>query len=248
MKKIILSLFTVLCVAAVSSAQVEMYVDGGTTNYAGGGVFNVTAVNGNELIHEIHVENHSGVDKDWFVSRTRINRPLTWTDFLCWGHESDQFGGTCIDGQTMDSDPWSMVASQAVTVADSEYGFISSHITPGVSDPAVVTYRYYIGTVANPFEDSMDIEVSLVLSVSEVAPLSVNLMPNPASEQLTINTSGVHNASAKMIDVLGNVVMLEAITGNSKTINVKKFKNGIYFLTINAEGIKPVTRRVLIRH
>ena len=63
MKKIILSLFAVLSIAASSSAQVEMYVDGGTTNYAGGGVFSVTAVNGNELIHEIHVENHSNVSK-----------------------------------------------------------------------------------------------------------------------------------------------------------------------------------------
>jgi hypothetical protein len=248
MNKLILSLFAVLSIAALSSAQVEMYVDGGTTNYAGGGVLTVNAVDGNELIHEIHVENHSGMEKDWFVSRTRINRPVTWTDFLCWGHQSDQFGGICIDGQTMDMDPWSMLPSQAVTVSDGEYGFISSHIFPSMSSPAVVTYRYYIGTVANPYEDSMDIEVSLVLSVPEIAPLSVSLMPNPASEQLTINTSGVHNASAKMIDVLGNVVMQETITGNSKTINVKKFKNGIYFLTISAEGVKPVTRRVLIRH
>ena len=148
----------------------------------------------------------------------------------------------------MDMDPWSMLPSQAVTVSDGEYGFISSHIFPSMSNPTVVTYRYYIGTVGNPYEDSMDIEVSLVLSVPEIAPLSVSLMPNPASEQLTINTSGVHNASAKMIDVLGNVVMQETITGNSKTMDVKKFKNGIYFLTISAEGVKPVTRRVLIRH
>lgn len=246
MNKLILSLFAVLSIAALSSAQVEMYVDGGTTNYAGGGVLTVNAVDGNELIHEIHVENHSGMEKDWFVSRTRINRPVTWTDFLCWGHQSDQFGGICIDGETMDMDPWSMLPSQAVTVSDGEYGFISSHIFPSMSNPTVVTYRYYIGTVANPYEDSMDIEVSLVLSVPEVDPLFVNVYPNPTTEQFTINTSGVYNTSVKMIDVLGNVVMQETITGNSKTMDVKKFKNGIYFLTVSAEGVKPVTRRVLI--
>lgn len=248
MKKIILSLLVVLGVASGAEAQVEIYIDGGTTNYAGGGVFTVNAVNGDELIHEIHVENHSGADKNWFVSRTRINRPTTWVDFLCWGHQSDPFGGLCIDAQAMDSDPWTMDVSQAVTIGDGEYGFISSHITPSMSDPAVVTYRYYVGSVSNPYEDSVDVEVSLVLNVPEVTPLSVSVMPNPASEQLTINTSGAQNASAKMIDVLGNVVIQEKIVGTSKTIDVTKFKTGIYFITLKVEGLKPVTRKVLIRH
>ena len=77
-------------------------------------------------------------------------------------------------------------------------------------------------------------------------PQDFNVYPNPTTEQFTINTSGVYNTSVKMIDVLGNVVMQEMIAGNSKTMDVKKFKNGIYFLTVSAEGVKPVTLRVLI--
>lgn len=249
MKKTLLSLFAIAGFSALASAQVEMYVDGGTTNYAGGGVHSVMAVDASELILEIHVENHSGTNQDWFVSRTRINRPTSWVDFLCWGHESDQFGGQCIDAQTMDTDPWSMQASQAVTLADGEYGFISAHITPSLADPAVVTYRYYIGDAGDPFQDSMDVQVSLsAAAITEVTPtLNVSVSPNPASDYVNITAEGVDGATVRIMDVLGNKIMTSKIVG-SKSIDVSEYRNGIYFIIVESRGVKTVNRKVIIRH
>jgi len=249
MKKTLLSLFAIAGFSALASAQVEMYVDGGTTDYAGGGVYNVMAVDASELILEIHVENHSGSTQDWFVSRTRIDRPTSWVDFLCWGHESDQFGGQCIDAQTMDSDPWSMQANQAVTLLDGEYGFISAHITPSLADPAVVTYRYYVGEDGDPFQDSMDVVVALsAASIAEVAPsLAVTVSPNPASDYVNVTTEGVDGATVRIMDVLGNKIMTSKITG-SKTIDVSEYRNGIYFIIVESKGVKTVNRKVIIRH
>ena len=249
MKKTLLSIFAIAGFSILASAQVEMYVDGGTTDYAGGGVYTHYASGDNEQILEIHVENHSGNDKEWFVSRTRITRPTSWTDFLCWGHESNTFGGLCIDGLSMDFDPWSMQTNQAVTVSDGEYGFISAHIFPSFSDPATVTYRYYVGDSANPYTDSMDLEVILTpLSIEDIAPsLSVNVAPNPATDYVKVTADGVNEATVRIMDVLGNLILTKEIKG-SKTFDVSEYRNGIYFIIVESNGVKTVNRKVIIRH
>ena len=170
-------------------------------------------------------------------------------DFLCWGHESDAFGGTCIDALSMDSDLWSMQAAQAVTVADGEYGFISGHVTPSFNDPAVVTYRYFVGVDGDPYQDSMDVVVSLsAASIVETEPsLTVNVAPNPASDYVTVSAEGVSDASVKIMDVLGNKIMTSTIVG-SKTIDVSEYRNGIYFIIVESKGVKTINRKVIIRH
>ena len=246
MNKLLFVLLTVLCCSTVASGQIEMYVDAGTINYAGGGVLAVNTANGNELIHDIHVENHTGSEQVWQVGRTRINNPATWIDFLCWGLEGAPFGGLCFDASAMNVDPW--ISQAFVTVANGGTAVVSSHITPSILSPAVVSYRYYIGTAANPYEDSMDIEVSLILNVPENKLFLLRLGPNPVADYLNISTSGLNNSSLKMTDVLGNLVLEERVIGQNKTINVGNFKNGVYFLTFHCDGVQPITRRVIIKH
>ena len=249
MKKTLLSIIAVAGISSLSFGQVEIYVDGGTTNYAGGGVLQVTANDGFELVHEIHFENHSGGDLDWKASRKRIDAPATWEDFLCWGHETNTSGGLCIDAANMDVPLYTMPNGTQVTVADGEYGFVSSHITPDASGTVPVTYRYYIGTPLSPFQDSMDIVVNFNVEVEEIAPsLTVNVAPNPANDYININASGVDGATVRIVDVLGNVVLKETAVAENKKVNVAKFRNGIYFVMVEAEGVKPVTRKVIVRH
>ncbi|MCO4815133.1 MAG: T9SS type A sorting domain-containing protein, partial [Flavobacteriales bacterium] len=40
----------------------------------------------------------------------------------------------------------------------------------------------------------------------------------------------------------------EAMTASSKKINVSNFRNGVYFVIIDSENAKPVTRRIIVRH
>lgn len=249
MKKTLLSLFAIAGFSVLASAQIEMYADGGTTDYAGGGIYSVLATDDSELIVDMHVENHTGSTHTWIVSRTRINRPTSWADFLCWGHETDQFGGTCFSAVGMDSDPWSCLQTNAVTVADGEAGIIAAHITPSFNDPAVVTYRYYVGVDGDPFQDSMDVEVSLSpASIADVAPsLAVSVSPNPASDYVNITAEGVDGATVRIMDVLGNKIMTSKIVG-SKTIDVSEYRNGIYFIIVESRGVKTVNRKVIIRH
>jgi hypothetical protein len=249
MKKTLLAICATFGIAAFAVAQdgIEIYVNGGMTDYSSGnGVFQTGPEVGGEAVADIHIENHTGASVDWVVTRLRINEQATWTDYLCWGHETDPFGGTCYSASLMPTNPWCTPA--AVTVGDTEGGVIAAHITPDIGAPATVTYRYYVSTDCQTYADSVDIEVSFSLGLEEATPeLSVSVAPNPASDNITVKANGVESAQVKMVDVLGNVVLREKMVA-SKTINVAEFRNGIYFIIVEAEGAKPVSRKVIVRH
>lgn len=252
MKKTLLSLVAIAGLSIGAQAQIEIYVEGDATNtnYAGGGVYTVYANGETDQVHEIHVENHTGSNQSWVINRRRIDDPASWTDFLCWGHESDNFGGTCIDAQSMDMELYlmPMTASTIVDVSDGEYGFIASHITPSYNDPTTVTYRYYVGDAGNNFIDSMDLVMVMTpLSIEEKAPeLTIGVKPNPATDYIVVSAGGVETATVRIIDVLGNVIMKSTVSG-SKNVDVSEYRNGIYFVTVEANGTK-VSRKVFVRH
>jgi len=50
-----------------------------------------------------------------------------------------------------------------------------------------------------------------------------------------------------MYDVLGNTLLSKKISG-SETIDVSEFRNGIYFITMEAKGAKKINRKVIVRH
>jgi hypothetical protein len=95
----------------------------------------------------------------------------------------------------------------------------------------------------------MDVQVTLTpLAIEEITPqLSMNLAPNPASKQVTVTAMGVESAAIKMYDVLGNTLLSKTISG-SETIDVSEFRNGIYFITMEAKGAKKINRKVIVRH
>lgn len=247
MKKTLLAIIATVGLATASNAQLEIYVNGGMTDLAGS-VYQMGPVPGGEAVADIHVENHSGsIGDEWVVSRYRINEIATWSDYLCWGHETDASGGTCYSASLMPTNPWTTPI--AVGVDDGEAGVIAAHITPDPTAPGTVTYRYYISIDGQQtYMDSVDIEVSFSLELEDVAPsLTVGVSPNPASDNITINANGVESANIKMVDVLGNVVLKETM-GSSKTVDVSKFRNGIYFIVVDAAGAQPISRKVIVRH
>jgi hypothetical protein len=146
----------------------------------------------------------------------------------------------------MDFTTWT--ATNAVVVGDGEGGTLASDITPDPAVGATSTYRYYVHEAGQAYEDSIDIEVSFTASIPEIAPsLTVSVAPNPATEFITVTAAGVEKATIKMVDVLGNVVLKETFI-SSKKIDVTEFRNGIYFIIVEADGVKPVSRKIIVRH
>lgn len=247
MKKLILSVVAIASISLSASAQIEVYVDGDATNtdYAGSTyTYYANPVEDNE--RKINIFNESGSTELWLISRRRLSQPAGWQDYICWGHETDQFGGICIGAQAMDMDLFQMTTN-AVTVLDGEYGILSAHCETSATVGSA-HYRYYIGTSQDPFQDSVDVVAILTpASVIEQAPeLTVGVQPNPASDNISITAGGVNSASVQIVDVLGNVILNTTVSG-TKNINVAEYRNGIYFVNVSAKGTR-VSRKVIVRH
>ncbi|MCR9171369.1 MAG: T9SS type A sorting domain-containing protein [bacterium] len=248
MKKLILSVVAIVGLSLSASSQIEIYVDGDatSTDYAGGGTYTYYANAAADNEKKIRIYNQSGTTEMWLISRRRIAQPANWQDYLCWGHESDQFGGICIGAQGMDMELYQM-NSNAVTVADGEHGVLAAHCETS-SDAGTATYRYYVGTDQDPFQDSIDVVAIITpASVIEQQPeLTVGVQPNPATDNITITAGGVNSASVQIVDVLGNIILNTTVSG-TKSINVAEYRNGIYFVNVSAQGTR-VSRKVIVRH
>ena len=238
MKRTLLSLLTIAGFSAFSFGQ--MTIDG--VNVSGTQVDYTSA--GAEVIVDVHVENNTGGSKDLTILRERINPNATWTDYLCWGHSTDPFGGTCYPASLMNYLEWTTPTD--VTIGNGEAGTLAVHILPE-GDNGCTVYRYKVMDGTNVI-DSVDISVCKSASVEEIEPFSISVAPNPANSYVKIKTTGVEGASFKVLDVLGNVVVKESIMGTSKTINTESYKNGVYFIIVEAEGQKPINKKIIVRH
>jgi hypothetical protein len=239
MKRTLLTILTIASFTGLSFGQIEMSVgasgdiSGTQIDYASGG---------EEVVVDIHVENKTGASQDLTIQRVRTNETTGWTDYLCWGHSTDPFGGVCYPASALN--PW--VTATAVTVGDGEAGSIAVHIKPE-GDLGCTVYRYIVMDGATELS-FLDIGVCKSAAIEEITPLSITVAPNPANTFVNIKTNGVDGAAVKMMDVLGNVVLKQTVMGTSKTINTESFRNGIYFLVVEADGVKAINRKVIIRH
>ena len=262
MKKL-LFLFAVSALSFGATAQdgIEIYVSYTDAVYTGavtqanfpthdfsGETAEFTPISQNEIVVDLHIENHTGSSADWIASRRRINEIATWEDYLCWGHETDQTGGLCIDGGSMDMPLYSMPGQTAVTIGDGEAGVLAAHIDPDHNAPGCVTYRYYVGTGFSPFLDSVDIEVCFSLGVDDQPLVEVNVAPNPANDFVKINASGAEGSTITVVDVLGNSVRTETMDASTKVINTSDLTNGVYFIRIVGEGIETTSQKIVVRH
>lgn len=239
MKRTLLTILTIAAFAGLSFGQIQMSV--GSSGDISGTQIDYTSA-GAEVVVDVHVENNTGASLDLTIQRVRINETTGWTDYICWGHATDPFGGVCYPVSTMN--PWT--TATAVTIPNHEAGTLAVHISP-TGDNGCTVYRYIVMDGSTAL-DSLDINVCKTASVEEITPLSISVAPNPANSYIKVKTNGVEGASVKMVDVLGNVVLKETVMGTSKTINTESFRNGIYFVVVEAIGVKPINRKVIVRH
>ncbi len=243
MKPILLSLVTSIAIAGSSLGQVAAIIGG--VDYTDGQInFSI----GTETIYlEILFENNTGTDAAWTLTRERINEKTSWSDYLCWGHASDPTGGSCYPSSTMDFTIWSTPGS--LDILDGETAKAGVFIDTEDPDMGVSTYRYTLvqGGQSVAF---VDVVISKTTSVEEQESPSVRIAPNPASDYINVTLSNTDNATAtvKVVDVLGNVVMKEFAMSTSKQINTSRFRNGVYFVIVEAEGIDPINKKVIVRH
>lgn len=251
MKRTVLTIMTMALVTFGLKAQsgIEIYEYGQTTNVAGGTV-NVTAPDYQVFDVNLEIHNATGNTAQWRITRQRMSVPLGWEDGLCWGHCTDPFGGTCYSSGQMTGDNWTTPSNQTVLfdIPDGECGKLKPQINPDDFVSGIAHYRYYVTADGVTNLDSVDVVVNFTASLKPVKEeVSFNVSPNPANDYVNINVSNLDNASMKIVDVLGNIIIKEAISGTKK-IDLADFRNGVYFIMIEAPGAKPISRKLIVKH
>lgn len=238
MKKILLSLVTITSLS-FAFAQVDISVEGGANNVSGTTQeFFITPPTSDLHMLDFMFTNNTGSDTNIYITRRIVNQPAGWEEYMCWGLDGQL--GLCYAPSSME-----YFNSTAVNFADGETGRLTTYMNSLGNGTA--TYRYYVSYDGQNYVDSVDLLVNGTLNTIEIAPeLSVGVQPNPATDNITVTANGVSTAQVQIVDVLGNVILNSTVNG-SKAIDVSEYRNGIYFVTVSANGTR-VSRKVIVRH
>lgn len=261
MKKLILG-FTLIanCISGLTYAQSGVVIqhDGAGPNLAGGAYETTMYANHPDLVAgggtlDIHftVTNNTGADHQWRITRKKISVPASWSDQVCWPPSCYPASGDLYTTPSTGGNPAPIIldgTSTAQTTSGNVLAEMKPRITPDALVNSYAHYRYYIYE-GGVYVDSVDIKINYTLGVNQLKQNNaLTISPNPADDNVNINIGAMENASVKVVDVLGNVVMTESIANGTKNLDVTGFKNGVYFVIVEANGVKPVNRKLIVRH
>lgn len=258
MKKIILGISTFLVLAATSfQAQdgISIQYDG-TGPDISGGTHSVNLYGSSpELVGgilEVHfiVTNTTGANQQWKITRKKISVPSTWVDQICWPPLCYNASGSVYVTPNTGGNPAPTIVDGTATTTNAEVAELKPRITPDMSAASYAVYRYYITeAVSGNYVDSVDLAINFVLSTPTLKQTpTMSVSPNPASDNVNISLGSLENGIIRVVDVLGNLVYTETISNGQKNIDVSNFKNGVYFVMVEAQGVKTMNRKLIVRH
>lgn len=253
-----IAFFSVLTLTSVSAqtSGIEIRLDGTGNDLAGTTHSVALNTNSPEIAgntpFEIHfdVTNNTGQDQQLRITRKKINVPTTWVDQLCWPPSCFPTGsGISYITPNTAGNPAPIIVNGSQLTTNGETAELKPRITIDQSTATSALYRFYVTTTNGTFLDSIDLSINFTLGIQSIKQTPViTLAPNPATENITVSTGIIDNATVQIMDVLGNVVYRDVITNGSKLIDVSDFKNGVYFVVIDPVGMKPTNRKLIIKH
>jgi hypothetical protein len=84
-----------------------------------------------------------------------------------------------------------------------------------------------------------------------IPPANLNVFPNPATENLTVEISALHNDDLviQLVNVYGQVVLERKAKGISgvyqEELNLEGLANGVYFVSVRVDGHAPLVQKIL---
>jgi hypothetical protein len=130
-------------------------VDFPTHNFSGETI-QINSAGQTSVTIQLLFDNLTQTQQEWMISRKRINvNPSIW-EYIFFGETTDVFGGIGMDISSTGNDLWVAPANMAQTVDSNQVfglsGFLTTNTTGGCG-----TYRYYLGTVLDPFQQTVDV-------------------------------------------------------------------------------------------
>lgn len=248
MKRILLGILLLTSLGAVN-AQVEIQQDGTGPDISGTIIdIDVDQSTPTPYTPKFYVTNNTGADAQWRIVRVKQNVPAGWTDQVCWPPSCFPASGDIYTTPSTAGNPAPTIVDGTHMTTNAETAEIKPQVYPDGAN-AVAVYMYYVIDNSDTYVDSIGVRFNFVLGVEENTPdLAITVAPNPANSYFKVKTNDVQDATIRVVDVLGNVVLKETVIGTSKTVNTESFRNGIYFVTVEAEGSQAITRKVIVRH
>ncbi len=244
MKKIILNTLA-LCAISIScfsqdGIAIKYNSDNVDYSVSNGIAHSPLVVNTNtagETILDFTIENTTGSSVVWKIQRLSSNTiPSSWIDAEC-------FGLNCFAPHP-EINPW--CSPSGLSLTNGQTGNFALHISSDVY--GLGNYKFFITNDCNTMLDSMTIEFSYTAGIKELKQTpSFSMFPNPSDEFVSIQMNNTEKGLVKVVDLLGNLIYSESIIASLK-INTSDFKNGVYFVTIESEGLKLASRKLVVRH
>ncbi len=243
MKKIFtyLGLFTITLGA--NAQGIEIYLPDGDVVVSG----TTIELNSEEenMHQEFDVENVSGATLNLRIERIKITELEGTEDYLCWGANPET--GACYSaGAVSPENPF--ITPDASDLDDGNRGWLATyHVTNGFSGCA--QYRYYVIDDSDVRRDSVDVFYCSTVSIKEDIKVSVSVYPNPASDFVKVQMENEHNnVNFTLYNILGEAVVITALSAGTNEVAVNKLPNGVYFYSILKEGNILETKKLIVRH
>lgn len=246
MNKLLLSITACLTLGFSASAQDYAIYEGASSTTDISGTTVQVQVGSSTYEGFFFGKNLTGTPIEVKVRRVSLIAPPTAvTEQVCTGPIPDPNAiGNCFDIAAGNAN-W--LSPNSYIIDATNKANIEIHIDPHGS-MGMVHNRYYIEDLSGNKLDSMDLKVANFASIKDVKPsVTFSVYPNPADDLLTLSVQGSSENTVKIVDVLGNVVMEDKMN-TTKKIDVRDLKNGVYILTVYANGTLLQTRRVVVRH
>ncbi len=86
-----------------------------------------------------------------------------------------------------------------------------------------------------------------VVNVGSAAAVTLTVVPNPASDYVSVAVQGVtgNNDKVELTDLTGKTVATELVAGNKAQLNVSNLASGIYIVTYYNNGVKAGTAKLV---
>lgn len=110
----------------------------------------------------------------------------------------------------------------------------------------------YSVVVTNNFgcvdQDTININYVVCSGTGELETAGIQLFPNPAAEQITLQIPETvqGHLGAIVYDMAGRLLLNSTIFPGNNTISVKPLPKGVYILTVNSEGISIASSRLIV--
>lgn len=131
---------------------------------------------------------------------------------------------------------------------------VPSTIIPGATGqdftPTQDGTYYVVVTDSNGCESVPSANIVFVIDgISESSDAVISIIPNPASDLVTISATGWTTATLQLevIDVLGKILHQELISSAPHKLDVSTFVEGIYFIRLTSENHAAMSRLVITR-